>query len=323
MEVPTAATISDQLTIDAARIGTEHGRSAATWVEISSANAGQILAGITDGDPAVMDSFREPDLSGEFAGDYTERDLAGALGIGEDSYALDDAATAYLDAASTAFWQALEHRCRVTVLEDIRQALGYSIRIRYADRADVAADDYRWIQSVRVHDADAAGREPFADLGHIARGEDTADQSDTVQRSNYRRLAEDYPEALVRISWANTDTLGAFLSDLSPELAEVLGNLGDQYPIYDESDLSELESEEITASWDQYVQADLTSEIRALLSEDIADLWDELPDDDQRGMFWSVCEALDIYPEHDGLDVRWTVHYPAIVEAIDTRLAAR
>ena len=44
--------------------------------------------------------------------------------------------------------------------------------------------------------------------------------------------------------------------------------------------------------------------------------------DDQRTMFWSVVSDLDIYPEHDGLDIRWTQHYAAIVGAIDTKLAA-
>ena len=85
---------------------------------------------------------------------------------------------------------------------------------------------------------------------------------------------------------------------------------------------AELESEEITESWDQYVQADLTSEINGDLFPEIADLWDGMTGDDQRTMFWSVVSDLDIYPEHDGLDIRWTQHYAAIVEAIDTKLAA-
>jgi hypothetical protein len=314
---------ADAFIAEATRIGRLHGRNAASWVEIDAGNAGKILAGIEDCDPAILDSFREPSLSGEYAGDYGDRDLAADLDIAEDSDALDDAASAYLDAASAAFWEAVETSCRAQLAETVRQALGYNITVRHADRADVnGEDDYRWISSVRVHEHAADGREPFADLGHIARGEDAADQSSTVQRSNYRRLAEDYPEMLVRISYANTDTLGAFLSDLTPELAEILGRLGDEYPVYDESDLSELESEEITASWDQYVRFDMVGEMSDISAE-AYESWIDLSEDAQCAMFWEVCDALDIYPEHDGHDVLWTRHYPAIAEAIGARLAAR
>jgi hypothetical protein len=71
------------------------------------------------------------------------------------------------------------------------------------------------------------------------------------------------------------------------------------------------------------VRHDIAREIADSLAEEIADLWDAMSDDDQRAMFWAVCQDLDICPEHDGHDVRWSVHYPAIVEAIDFRLAAR
>ena len=170
------------------------------------------------------------------------------------------------------------------------------------------------------------GSRAYVDLGDVA--SDAEDNyydgftGSTISRSNYRSLNRDYPETFTRISYSDSNSLAALVAHLTDEHVSILCGLKVDYPLYDESDLSELESEEISESWGQYVQADLTSEINSSLAEEISDLWDELSDDDQRTMFWSVCDDLDIYPEHDGHDIHWTAHYPAIVEAIDSKLAA-
>ncbi len=157
----------------------------------------------------------------------------------------------------------------------------------------------------------------FADLGSIARGEDTAGQTSTVDRSNYRSLRRDFPEMFTDTSYANVDSLGAFIGNLSDDVTETLVSLRTEYPLYDESDLSELESEEISDSWDAYVSWDLASEIRKAMSDE-GDSWDAMSDDAQRAMFWDAVEATESYPEHDGLDVRW--EYDAIVTEIAEKL---
>ena len=64
----------------------------------------------------MLDSLRAPDLSGEFADEYSERDLADDLDVDQDSEdgqaIMDDAANAYNDAASEAFWHEVERMAR-------------------------------------------------------------------------------------------------------------------------------------------------------------------------------------------------------------------
>lgn len=96
----------------AEEIGAEHGKSAATWYEIpDAATAQKILTGIDDGDPEILDTFADPP-TGEFAGDYTFKDLYRDLGIGEDDDSDDMALhNAYLDAWNTAYVSEIERAC--------------------------------------------------------------------------------------------------------------------------------------------------------------------------------------------------------------------
>lgn len=114
-----------RLTAEAERIGTDHGKAAASWVFDGNTTAETYrwyLRGIEEGDPEVLDSLREPNLSGEFAGDYTPRDLAGDLGIddtGADSAdVLSEFEDAYLGAASSSFWHEIERVCRLMLADD-------------------------------------------------------------------------------------------------------------------------------------------------------------------------------------------------------------
>ncbi len=63
--------------LDAAEaIGAEHGAAAASWVTVNTEQrAVQILVGIDDGDPEILDSLPAPDLSGQWADGYSPRDL--------------------------------------------------------------------------------------------------------------------------------------------------------------------------------------------------------------------------------------------------------
>jgi hypothetical protein len=100
----------------AAKIGAEHGKNAASWVFDGNTTTDTYrwyLRGIDEGDPEVLDSLREPSLSGEFADDYDERDLIRDLELDDDD--IDDAAGAYNQAASEAFWREVERIARQNV----------------------------------------------------------------------------------------------------------------------------------------------------------------------------------------------------------------
>jgi hypothetical protein len=188
--------------------------------------------------------------------------------------------------------------------------------VRYLD-TEAVSNGYAPCYEFYYHRDPLEGTRAFADLGRIGRGDDTAGQTGSVSRSNYRSLMRDYPDIWTPVSYSNVDALGAFVSDLPDEVIDILTGLADQHPIYDEDDMSALESEEIAESWDQYVRSDLTSEIYRV-HPDEGDAWDALTSDQQRDMFWSAVEATDSYPEHSGLDVVW--RYDAIVTELAERL---
>jgi hypothetical protein len=135
--------MQDQTTDQARKIGSEHGKAAASWVfdgNTTDENYRATLAGIENGDPQVMDAYRTPDLSGEYSGDYTDQDLAADLGLDQDSDSLDDAATAYLDATSEAFWSEVERIAREHVSQTLcancgrtEEQAGCTIRTRVID----------------------------------------------------------------------------------------------------------------------------------------------------------------------------------------------
>jgi len=112
-----SATAWDVTLAEARRLGAGAGRNAASWIDIDAGIASKILTGITDGDPEVMDMFREPDLSGEFADDYSSMNLAGDLDLDPDAEdaaeALTEAEDEWLAAASETFWHEVERICRL------------------------------------------------------------------------------------------------------------------------------------------------------------------------------------------------------------------
>jgi hypothetical protein len=93
-------------------LGADAGYSAATWCEIDERNAQRILTGFNDGDPEILDHFKLPDLSGEWADSPTPRSLAADIGIEDEDERLDDACTAWEDAVSESFWNEVQRRCK-------------------------------------------------------------------------------------------------------------------------------------------------------------------------------------------------------------------
>lgn len=110
MGAPYAANTPEYRTWGVAQ---HRGRAAASWViepSMSQETLRAIIRGIADGDPAVLDSIREPSLSGEFAGDYSEDDLMADVGwVPHDgTMHRDDLATQYNQEVTTAFWHEVE-----------------------------------------------------------------------------------------------------------------------------------------------------------------------------------------------------------------------
>ena len=106
----------------ARRDGKAAGLSCASWVEYRDAEATRaMLKGIEDGDPAVLDSLREPNLSGEWAGDPTPQSLAEDYELGADrdpdGWRLDAACSEWEEAARSAFWAEVERSARYYAAE--------------------------------------------------------------------------------------------------------------------------------------------------------------------------------------------------------------
>jgi len=100
---------------DARAIGKEHGKNAGSWVidgNTTEETARHIVQGIEDGDPEVLDSLPAPDLGGQWADSYTERDLFEELEISPDDPEADDAVMAYLDGFSEAVVDEVESSAR-------------------------------------------------------------------------------------------------------------------------------------------------------------------------------------------------------------------
>lgn len=185
---------------------------------------------------------------------------------------------------------------------DALRSAGFSIR--YADPADVY--EQGWIGGSSLwseYPRDDAQR-PFVDFGVM--GDDRFGQSSTVDRSNYRSLLRDFGDTFVRVSYSNTDTLGGFPHSMSDEAIGVVIGLREQYALYDESDHSELEDEEIHESWGQLWQDTYNSLPEEW--QDVADLFDESwlkGTREIRDAFFVEMDDDGYCPEHDGLDVRW------------------
>ncbi|GGN40202.1 hypothetical protein FHR83_007092 [Actinoplanes campanulatus] len=181
-------------------------------------------------------------------------------------------------------------------IDDLKRA-GFSVR--YADPADV-------YEKGRIHSAYAhpfaydETERPFVEVdGAIS--EDWAGQVSFWEISNFRSLERDYGMAFFRVGYTGCDGLGFFLHSVSDRLINTVIGLKEQYPVYDESDLSELEYEAAHESFSGYLFADLYS--------DLPEWWQEVADEFTREEieqgFWQAVSEDDFYPECSGNDVIW------------------
>lgn len=193
----------------------------------------------------------------------------------------------------------------------VQKLRDHGFRVEWV-RSDIKDDN--WYGYIGPYDTSKycnKGDLQYVNLGTIAKGTDGANQTSTYLRSNYRKLREDFPDIWTDTSYSNVDVLGAFVADLPDEVIDILIHLkGDDY-VYDSDDLSALENDEITESWDEYVRSDITI---VLYKADVENEWDALTHDAQKAMFWAAVTKSDYYPEHDGLDIIW--HFDKILPVL-------
>lgn len=205
---------------------------------------------------------------------------------------------------------------RTRTADKVARLTGAGFTIRYADPREGHTQGYvRWS---RVYAAAymAEDLRPYVDLGDIGQGEDTYGQVGTVARSNYRSLLRDHPGLFVPTSYANVDSLGAFVRDLDDDMIARLIGLKSDYPLHDEEDLSALEADEIGEAFGQYLYADW---------HDYADPWSDVADryerDEIHEAFYRAMSAGDYHPDHNGLDVLWDdAEVAALMQAALTAL---
>jgi hypothetical protein len=76
----------DPFVAKAREIGAQHGRNAASWVEVSDGGtARRILQGIEEGDPEILDGLPSADLSGQWADGFTVAQLVAEVDAPADN----------------------------------------------------------------------------------------------------------------------------------------------------------------------------------------------------------------------------------------------
>lgn len=147
--------------------------------------------------------------------------------------------------------------------------------------------------------------EPYVSFDAIATTECAYGQADTVRRSNYTAIRRDYPRfPWVDTSYLNTDSLGCFVADMDDDVTDLVIGLAEGYPVYDESEMSNLEHEEIDASWAGFMRSEVWRELPEVTR---TIMWDTIGEDTVTDLWWA-CVSDDVfgnYPEHRGTEVVW------------------
>jgi hypothetical protein len=202
----------------AGNIGGEHGGNAATWVEFADAKAARNFVDMLDeSDPEAYD-MTPTAPSGEYADDYSPRDLYAELEVSEDDETDDMAVwNAYADALETTAAEAVEKRARSIVFDADLDAIKELTVWQLARMADVADPDAldsagtKFLVSVRD-----------AYMEHVEyKGEDfdaAEDIGDTAHE-----IADGAPDVYTSTRWAEFVDLAAWNEDIS-ELMPEAGN---------------------------------------------------------------------------------------------------
>ncbi|HEX2242602.1 MAG TPA: hypothetical protein VHK27_05010 [Gammaproteobacteria bacterium] len=159
---------------------------------------------------------------------------------------------------------------------------GYNNTIQWVSPSDIAefpeADEIGSVgplvmRNENWHDSDAL---MMVVLRNVKANERWGDDS-IIDESNYRSLVRDFPYAFVNVGYTNCDGLATFahILDHDHELRKVVVGLADEYPIYDESDHSELVQERQEESWEAYVWQDLSSDIKNAMDKRFNNIGDD------------------------------------------------
>lgn len=105
----------------AERLGRQYGANAAEWaidtILMSREQMLAVMKGIDDGDPAVLDQFREPNLSGEHQGEPTPQSILEDVEAGDDTDS-EMIVEAWEEAARDAFWAKVQETIAFHTKED-------------------------------------------------------------------------------------------------------------------------------------------------------------------------------------------------------------
>lgn len=183
------------------------------------------------------------------------------------------------------------------VMDRLRAA---GFRVGYTDRARALEAGFVRPLDWREH-RDEDRPHAYVLLSDVARGECRWGQATTVLRSNMRCLHRACPDTFTDMVFANTTALGAFVADLTPAVVDRLCGLARDYLVFDDDDLAALEYEEIIASWQQWLAAD----VHRGLGEHARAVWDQLDDERREQLSWEVVTGTDAWPEHDARTVLW------------------
>lgn len=98
---------------------------------------------------------------------------------------------------------------------------------------------------------------------------------DTMQRANFEALQQDYPDTFIQVGWAERDGI-SLVVDLSKPLDEHLlaglVRMRDDYPVWSDEKMSEVEMNLADEAWDGYLRMDLPGDLRDQgIDEDVVD----------------------------------------------------
>jgi hypothetical protein len=123
-------------------LGADAALTAVSWVIMSGSDAASLLG---DADPAAMDRYREPDLSGEFADDLTPDSLAEQVGLTRDELCICPDEAELRDALADAWEEG-----RDLVWGNALQAVALRILGHVDQAARVETDAERTVERLRV-----------------------------------------------------------------------------------------------------------------------------------------------------------------------------
>jgi hypothetical protein len=199
----------------ASNIGNEQGGNAATWIEFADTDAARKFVDmLNEGDPEAYDSIPSAP-SGEYAGDYSPRDLYTELEVSEDAETDDgEIWRTYADAFEATAAEAVEKRARSIVfnadLDALKELTVWQLA-RMADTADPDALDSAGAKFL-VHVRDAY-------VEHVEyKGEDFDPSEDIGDTAH--EIADGAPDVYTSTRWAEFVDLAAYQEDVSELMPE-------------------------------------------------------------------------------------------------------